>query len=197
MIKNKIVEKYGHAGIHHSCVYLDNGEQILRNILEQLKPLRTVIEIGTYQGVSAAVISEYAEKVHTFDIVFMPLRMKILRHLGIKNISCHVVKNNTEKELEINKIFETEKVDLCFIDGEHSKGQPPIDFEICRQCDQILMHDYSEAFDEVYKFCNDLEGYEKKISGTFCLLTKKSESAPKVNIKKKRGRYGKSCKKRV
>jgi len=176
MIKEKLIEKFGNIINQHSCVYLDDGENVLRELVKKCNP-DTVIEIGTYQGVSAAVISGSAKKVYTIDIKDFPLRLKIWRHLQLKNISYYLVKNNKEKEEKIKKIFKTEKVDLCFIDGEHSKGQPPIDFEMVKECKNILFHDYNPAFSEVYALCNKIKGYKKTIKGSFCLFQKSKETS--------------------
>lgn len=174
MIKEKLTEKFGTIINHHSCVYLNEGEDMLRYFLQKVKP-ENVIEIGTYQGVSTAIISEYAN-VFSFDIREQPLRQEIWNFLELKNITYNLIKNNEEKKEKIIKLLNTESIDLCFIDGKHDGGQPESDFEICKQCKNILFHDYSPAFKEVYDFCNKesiLKFYDREIKESFCLLTQK------------------------
>jgi hypothetical protein len=158
---------------------------VLRSYLKELDKIDTIIEIGTYQGVSTAILAEYAKKVYTFDVVDMHLRPLIWKYLNIKNISFEFVENNKERDEKIKKILGKEKVSLCFIDGEHSKGQPKLDLEVCKKCNSILFHDYAPAWNDVYSLCNNIKGYEKTIKPSFCLLTKKSQKNVKNDIKPK------------
>jgi len=183
MVKEKLIEKFGGDVNHMSCCYLRNGEGVLRSFLQ---PCDTIIEIGTYRGVSACVLSEYAKKVHTFDVVDKPLRKQFVDYLGVKNIEFHLVKNRVQERNEIDKIFKKEKVDLVFIDGEHFNGELKRDYEMCKECDTILVHDYSPSFPEIYDFINSLEGYEKKVNDTFILLRRTAKSEPVKKTKEKK-----------
>lgn len=190
MIQQKLIDKFGGVINHMSCIYLREGEKHLRSFLQELAPLDTVIEIGTYQGVSAAVISEYAKRVYTFDVVDLPLRQQIWDFLGVKNV--HFCGNGSNKK-DIDKIMKAEKVDLCFIDGEHFDGQLRKDYDLCKQCERILIHDYAMSFPEVFNFVGRLEGCQKDARDTFVLLTldkgvKIMDSKPTTPKPKKRGR---------
>lgn len=184
MIKEKLIEKFGSQINHMSCVYLDDGENVLRSYLKDIGKIRTAIEIGTYQGVSACIISEFADKVHSIDIEPRQLTQHIINFLEVENVITYVVENR-EKEIDIvNDIFEKENVDFVFIDGEHFNGELEKDFEMTKKCKKILIHDYAITFHEVYNFCNqkEKEGYKKDIRGTFCLLTKQDKRGRKKNV---------------
>ena len=171
MIQQKLIEKFGGVINHMSCIYLRQGEKHLRSFLEELKPMDTIIEIGTYQGVSACVLAEYAKKVYTFDIKEKELTGNIINFLNITNIASIIMSESSIKKY-IKDLFKHQKIDLCFIDGEHFNGEIEQDFEMCKECKNILIHDYAPSFKEVYDFANNLKGYKKDVRDTFVLLTK-------------------------
>jgi len=171
MIQQKLIEKFGGVINHMSCIYLRQGEKHLRSFLEELKPMDTIIEIGTYQGVSACILAEYAKKVYTFDIKEKELTGNIINFLNITNIASIIMSESSIKKY-IKDLFKHQKIDLCFIDGEHFNGEIEQDFEMCKECKNILIHDYAPSFKEVYDFANNLKGYKKDVRDTFVLLTK-------------------------
>ena len=186
MIQKKLIEKFGNHINHMSCIYLNDGEKHLRSFLEELAPLDTVIEIGTFQGVSACIISEYAKKVMTFDIEKQPLTESIVDFACESKIDL-IVGKPSMISAGVKESFEKEKIDLAFIDGEHFDGQLKKDFELVKDCKQILIHDYDPGFPEVYEFCNEITGYKKDVRGSFILLTRECET-PEKPKGKKRGR---------
>jgi hypothetical protein len=172
MIKENLIKEFGGKINHMSCIYLRNGESHLRSLIEKIGKIDTAIEIGTYQGVSASIISEYAEKVYTIDIADMPLRNEIFDYLKINNVKFIKVSSRKVEDETIEKIFLKDKIDLCFIDGEHFNGELEKDFKACKNCNNIIIHDYATSFREVFDFVNNLKGWKKEISDTFVLLIK-------------------------
>lgn len=173
MIQDKLIQKFGGHINHMSCIYLNDGEHVLRYFLHKHRPIDTAIEIGTYQGVSACIIAEYAKRVYTVDTESKELTEKIIEHLNVKNISINVVDSRPHEIALVKHVFKKNKVDFCFIDGEHYNGELEKDFDMLKECKNILIHDYTPNFPEVYNFCNSLKGYEKDVRGSFVLLTKK------------------------
>lgn len=180
MIKQKLIEKFGGVINHMSCIYLNDGENVLRYFLDKVNPQK-VVEIGTYQGVSAAIISEYAKEVITIDIVDKPLREEIWDFLEVEGITFYKVNSDSQKK----RLIESANADMVFIDGEHFDGELAKDYEMSKDSPAILIHDYAPAFREVYDFCNNIGGWEKEHRGTFMLLTK---SVNTEKPKKRRGR---------
>ena len=185
MMQKKLMEKFGNHINHMSCVYLHDGENCLRHFLEKLKPLKEVIEIGTYQGVSACILAEYAEKVYTFDIEKQKLTDDIISFAGNGKVKAFIVKNRKTEAEDINKILDKNKVDLVFIDGEHFHGELEKDYEMVKDFKTILVHDYHPDFKEVYDFCNGLKYCKLESKGTFCLLTKKEDAKKEIKPKKR------------
>lgn len=152
-----------------SALYVDKEEDF-RQLIKKCGPHKTIIEIGTYNGISAAVLSEYAEKVYTFDVNVRSEAGTVMDFLGIKN----VIRLKSDP-VKIAEILASENVTLCFIDGEHYFGQPRKDYEIVKSCKNILFHDYQEPFKDVREICDSLpvEGHEITRAGTFFLYEEK------------------------
>lgn len=209
MVQKKLIEKFGNVINHMSCVYINEGEKHLRALTEKVMPRRVALEIGTYQAVSACILSEYFQKVITLDIEEQPLAKDIINFLDVKNVSRIIVKSR-EDEIEIvRRAFDNvemdEIIDMVFIDGEHFHGELAKDWDMVKdKCNNILIHDYDPYFKEVFDFVNSIEGWDKQVSSSFILLTAKQDGLskfipsiksdneeiqqPEIKEKKKRGR---------
>lgn len=145
-LKETVAAQYGGSALHRSAVGLREGEEIFRYFLEG-KGYRTVLEIGTYKGVSAACISRYCEWVVTIDLEFGQLeeagtpfdREGLWSSLGITNIRQVLVNNNAEKAAFIKTL----DFDFAFIDGAHDHTVAD-DFAMVKKCGRVLFHDYAE-----------------------------------------------------
>lgn len=189
MIQEKLLQRFGNAINEMSCVYIGDGENSLRHFLKG-KTFNTIIEIGTYQGVSTAILSEYAKKVYAIDIVDLPLRKDIFKFLGVNNVEFYKCKTEfADKEKCIKNILSTEKVDLVFIDGDHWGEALEQEFNLVKDVKNILIHDYEVAFPVVYDFCNNLvnRGYDIEPKNLFCMATKKAIKNDNKQKSKKRG----------
>ena len=108
------------------------------------KRYRRILEIGTFHGVSAVVLTHFADTVITIDVT-PPSERQALREIyrwlsvGMKSqIATVWVPDNDAKRLLVNGL----DFDMAFIDGGHSELQTTIDFEITRRCGTLLFHDY-------------------------------------------------------
>ncbi len=134
-----------------SALFVDKEED-MRALLEQSGPHGTVIEIGTYNGMTASVIAEYAKRVHTFDVCVRPEAQKVTEFLGHKHVTFHRVdpQNVQAEEDEIARIIREEAVTLAFVDGEHYGIDPARDYGMVKAVKHVLFHDYRpEAFPDV------------------------------------------------
>lgn len=186
-VQKKLLEKFGNAINHMSCVYINEGEKHMRNLVGNAKiQRRTCIEIGTWNSVSACILGEFFDRVVTIDIAKQPLVESIIDFLGMREkVFPHIVKTDAEKIDIINREFKTGIVDMVFIDGGHSKSQLNIDWNATREkCAAILIHDYEQHFTDVYDYVNAISGWEKTFSGLFAMLTRRAdgEYQPPINM---------------
>ena len=97
-------------------------------LMEKLNP-KTIIEIGTYKGLSTAVLASIAEKVYTFDIEYQPITKEIWRLLDVnEKIEYRIIEDISEIKIYLENI----KFDFAFMDAEHQ------DYEFIRRLFNML-----------------------------------------------------------
>ncbi len=138
--------EHGSGALSKSAVGLRDGEDIFRHFLEG-KGYGTVLEIGTYKGISAACMAQYCKKVITIDLAEGQLesagvsfdRWGFWESVGAQNIELHLVRDNKEKAELIRRL----DFDFAFVDGAHDATVRD-DFEMVKKCGAVLLHDYAE-----------------------------------------------------
>ena len=138
-------QRYGLEALHLCSLrgdsYDGNDEDLFRRFMSIPPPIKLAVETGTYNGLSAALLTQYAEHVHTFDIHNHPQRLDCWRALGVEDhITFHLIKNDEEKA----EILKTLDFDFAFIDGRHFGVD--IDFKLLKCCGRILFHDYTPGY---------------------------------------------------
>jgi len=101
----------------------------------------TCLEIGTYNGITAVVLSQFFDKVICVSVEEEALKRRIIKHdivefLGIKNIEFHDAADNAEKAKIINSL----EFDFAYMDGDHTHDTAS-DFELVKRCGRVLMHE--------------------------------------------------------
>lgn len=97
-------------------------------------------EIGTWNGLTAAILSRHFKEVVTVDIAHNAVKHEILRHLGIKNVRCLDIKDNGEKL----RIARDTDFDFAYLDGNHA-DDTAADWGMTKHCGRVL-------FDEAWPF---------------------------------------------
>ena len=176
-MRDKIIALYGKGMLKRSVISIRGGAGVLTELLCAGR-YKTVLEIGTYRGVGAAEMSQYAEKVITIDLKHGKLerqgekhdRQEFWKSLGIDNIEFHAVKNDAEKADLVNSL----EFDFALIDGAHDQTVRN-DFELVKRCGTVLFHDFdprgSDDKDHVYNFVRTLPSAQLKPMDIFCLWT--------------------------
>lgn len=138
-----IKELYGDSFLRKSVLSIRDGAGVFEKVLGG-KGYKTIVEIGTYRGVSAAELSRYCDHVITIDLDFGKLeqnggyfdRYELWNNLGIKNIDLCLVRNDAEKA----SIIDSLTFDFAFIDGAHDETVKN-DFKLVKRCGNVLFHD--------------------------------------------------------
>lgn len=130
--------------------------------------IKTVVEIGTFRGISTAYMAHFARKIFTFDIVDYPEKYKVWKDFKIADrIFYYTIKNRKEIRAILSKI----KFDFAFIDGKHTYNNVKADFEMVKHCGRVLFHDvHKKSFKGVRRFV--IEELEAKEEGTIAYWTK-------------------------
>lgn len=118
----------------------EQQEPIFRKIVETYKP-KSILEIGTFEGVSTALYASLVDKVITVDIIHNKLAEQVWECVGVRDkITRYVF--NTQKERDKTIEDTAKQVDMCFIDGSHLMRDLVWDFKKCIWCNVIVLHDY-------------------------------------------------------
>lgn len=155
-----LMKEFGFRILRGSAAGWKDGrvyERTFRNYLKDIE-IGHAIEIGTWRGVSTAILAHYADKVTTVDIKYYDIAPHVWLWAGVKGkITYYVAENNKLKR----KLLEETGFDFAFIDGDHSYEGVKYDFECVKKCGRVLFHDYTENCPGIIKFVDELEGVEK------------------------------------
>ena len=145
----------------------------------QGKQYNTILEIGTYKGVSAAIMSQFCKRVITIDLTHGGLeqhgildwdRNAFWKSLDIHNIELHTITNDREKANLIRNL----EFDFAFVDGCHDERVKD-DFKAVRKCGRVLFHDAGPdrpGHDWVNKFVLSLKGGRVEFFDIFAMWTR-------------------------
>ena len=101
-------------------------------------PIKTVVEIGTHKGLSAAYMAQFAKKIFTFDVKDYVEKYKVWSDFKVEEKIRYFTVSGRE---EISEILKDIKFDFCFIDGLHKYDEVRADFEMVKKCGKVLFHD--------------------------------------------------------
>jgi bisphosphoglycerate-independent phosphoglycerate mutase (AlkP superfamily) len=129
-----------------------NESNNLYKLINTIQP-KIMLEIGTFNGLSTAVIASFADKVYTVDIAYREETQVVWDYFGLKDkIIYKIFKNRNE----IREYIKTIKYDSVYIDANHKYEEVKADYEMVKDCDSILFHDYH--LDGVRQLINEIDG---------------------------------------
>lgn len=155
------------VNIYNTLAHLDGviGSSAVNNHFEkfmrELNPRPVdIIEIGTHNGLSAALMSYYADRIFTYDISLRNSEY-IWSLLKVRNRIRAFVGSMDQIEYEISYINIDWKIhgipiniDFAFVDGGHELHKLAHDFGLVKFCGRVLFHDYHCP--EINHFCNTI-----------------------------------------
>ncbi len=148
----KIIRKFGKVAFGRSSACME-----FESFLRQIRAGRTdgtCLEIGTFHGISAIVLSQYFDNVVCVTIEDAGAKIifpQLVSFLGIKNIQYCNVKDNGEKARLIDQLG----FDFCYQDGDHT-NDTLTDFELVKRCGNVLFHEYWPLQPPVWNLVNSL-----------------------------------------
>lgn len=109
------------------------------------------LEIGTCNGLTAAVLSRHFRKVYSVDLFPSSLKSEILKHCGIENVEFIDASSNDEKARFIRSI----EFDFAFMDGDHAHDTD-LDWSLVKRCGRVLFHEAWKAQPPVWNLVQSL-----------------------------------------
>lgn len=131
------------------------------------------LEVGTWAGITAVILSRYFKRVVTLDIVDHPLKHKVLKHCGISNVECLKIEGEADKPRIVRELGAG--FDFAYLDGDHH-GCTEGDFDVAKRCGRVLFQEVFPWQSPVWELVNSLPKEEVTYGGFgFALWTRKTE----------------------
>lgn len=149
-LMSKILERFGKRAFARSSACME-FEAFLKRIGAGGG---TCLEIGTYHGITAVLLSQYFDRVVCVSVDNDPgslLKHEIVKFLGIQNIEFHDCQNNEEKAKIIGRL----KFDFCYSDGDHTHDARS-DWDLVKHCGRVLQHEAWPLAASVWNLLNEL-----------------------------------------
>jgi len=118
--------------------------------------IKSMIEIGTCYGLSAAFFAQYAERVSTFDTADFQGRQTLWAKLEVLGkIGFFQIKNRED----IKTWLEVIRFDFAFIDARHEVEEIKKDFNLVEKCKRVMFHDVDKKrYPDNYQFLKKING---------------------------------------
>lgn len=143
----KVYQKFGAHAFRRSSVFHGLGRFLASNGVKG----KTCFEIGTWNGLTAVVLSKFFDRVVTVDIAHNKLKHEIIQHLGIKNIECIDIGFNDEKAGVLSGL----KFDCAYLDGNHAEDTET-DWALTKHCGRVIFHEVWPFQSPVWELVNSL-----------------------------------------
>jgi hypothetical protein len=161
--------KFGGAPFRRSSIF-HGLQKILR---ENDVRGRCCFEIGTWNGLTAAVLSRFFDEVVTVDIAHNEQKREILNFLRVKNVRCVDIKDNAEKA----DIARDLDFDFAYLDGDHA-NDTEADFAMTKKGGRVLFHEVWPHQEPVWNLVNRLPPETVTYGGACLALWDQSKGKP-------------------
>lgn len=126
-----IYQDFGPAVFRRSSVF--HG---LRRFLEKNNVRGdTCLEIGSWNGLTAALLSQRFRRVISIDIVDNPVKYEIAKRYGLNIDFLHVSQQHKAETVKCLRF------DFAYLDGDHAQHTQS-DFDLVKHCGRVLFHEY-------------------------------------------------------
>lgn len=166
--------RFGFSIFHRSSIFHDLEKFLEENSITG----KRCFEIGTWNGLTSAVLSKRFDEVVTVDIAHNNIKHEVLGFLGVKNVRCIDIASNADKE----GVLQGLDIDCAFMDGNHAEDTET-DFNLVKHCGRVIFH---EVWDFQAPVWNLVQGFPKPevLTGGFCFaMWQKGRLAPNKEAK--------------
>lgn len=151
-----IYQRFGGEVFRRSSVF----HELKRFLLECNVKGDTCLEVGTWNGITAVVLSRFFRRVVSMDIFHNPVRHEILAHLGIDNVEFVDLADNDHKQQVVQEL----QFDFAYLDGNHA-NDTALDWMLTRRCGQVLFQECLPMQPPVYNLVRSLPPHEVVYGG--------------------------------
>ena len=148
--------KFGAEVFRRSSVFHGLGRILADNKVRG----RRCFEVGTWNCLTAVVLSKHFDEVVTVDIAHNDIKHEVLRHLGITNVRCIDITDNDQKA----KVARKTDFDFAYLDGDHAHDTER-DFYLVQHCGRVLFHEVWPWQRPVWNLVHTLPAHQVKHNG--------------------------------
>lgn len=152
----EVYKAFGGAVFRRSSVFHGLGQFLAANDVRG----KVCFEIGTWNGLTAVVLSRFFDLVVTVDIAHNREKHRIIEHLGIDNIRCFDIDSNDEKA----GIASQYEFDCAYLDGDHAHDTGS-DWALTKGCGRVLFHEVWPFQPPVWSLVKSLPEEQVKYGG--------------------------------
>lgn len=160
-----IYQKFGGHTFRRSSVFHGLGQFLAENKVRG----GTCFEIGTWNGLTAVVLSKFFDRVVSVDIVHNPMKLEVLKHLGITSVECIDIGGNADKP----QVLKGLDFDCAYLDGNHA-DDTETDFELTKKCGRVIFHECWPFQSPVWELVHSLPKNEVEFGGFGLALWQKT-----------------------
>lgn len=146
-----VFQRFGHEVLRRSSVFHGLRRFLLENEIRGAR----CFEIGTWNGLTACVLSDYFREVVSVDVHPTKLKHQVVQHLAIPNIRFVDVADNARKA----EVAASVDFDFAYIDGNHV-DDTEADFEMVKKCKRVLFHEVWPFQEPVWRLVHSLPSDE-------------------------------------
>lgn len=157
-------QKFGGEIFRRSSIFHELHRVLLNNQVSG----DTCFEIGTWNGITAVVLSRFFNRVVSVDIVHNDIRHEIVDYLGIKNIEFIDIADNDEKA----DVAKRTDFDFAYMDGNHAEDTRS-DWNLVKECGQVLFQECLPMQPPVWELVKSLPQDEVVYGGIGMALWRK------------------------
>lgn len=159
-----IYQRFGGEVFRRSSVFHE-----LKRFLSDCKVTGdTCLEIGTWNGITAVVLSRFFRRVVSMDIFHNPVRHEIISHLGIRNVEFVDLKDNEHKARVVREL----DFDFAYLDGNHAEDTE-LDWRLTNDCGRVLFQECLPMQPPVHNLVRSLPPEEVVYGGIGLALWRK------------------------
>lgn len=151
-----VYQRFGAEVLRRSSVF----HGLDRFLLERGARGLRCFEVGTWNALTSVVLSRYFDEVVTVDIAHNALKHKVLEHLGITNVVCVDIRDNSHKASVANAL----NFDFAYLDGDHA-NDTATDWALTRGCGRVLFHEAWPWQEPVWSLVHSLPDREVAHNG--------------------------------
>ena len=162
-----IMKRFGKSAFGRSSACAEFESFLYSTIATGPWDKRFCLEIGTFYGITAVILSQFFERVLCVSVDLpadRDMKRRIVEHLGIKNISFYDARDNEDKA----RFIHAAAFDFCYMDGDHT-NDTATDFALVRRCGRVLFHEYWPLQPAVWNLVNSLPSDEVTRARFDCL----------------------------